>query len=111
MTTLHEQARAEAEKQWPGSTYSEDRAQWRAGFVDGAEWAATRTRAVTTPAELDALPVGSVVLDAHDNPWARPRDGLASWVDLFANSDTLLWWSCTRIDLPARVLYEPEETP
>lgn len=71
--------------------------------------AATRTRVVATVAELDELPVGSVVLDAHDNPWGHPRDGLASWVDLEANEDALLWWSATRIDLPARVLYEPEE--
>lgn len=107
MTTLHEQARAEAEKRYDSHAY-DLRASFVGGFLAGHE-AATRTRVVSTVAELGTLPVGSVVLDAHDNPWARPRDGLASWVDLFANSDTLLWWSCTRIDLPARVLFEPKE--
>lgn len=112
MSTLHEQARAEAEKRYGTSTTRDDvlerRAAFIAGFLAGHE-AATRTRVVTTVTELDALRVGSVVLDAHDNPWGHPRDGLASWVDLEANEDALLWWSCTRIDLPARVLYEPDE--
>ncbi|MBN0040211.1 hypothetical protein JN535_08530 [Cellulosimicrobium cellulans] len=114
--SIHEQARAEAEKRFPDTWKralqqnppDRDRDIYVGGFLAGHE-AATRTRVVTTVTELDALAVGSVVLDAHDNPWGHPRDGLASWVDLEANEDALLWWSATRIDLPARVLYDPEE--
>lgn len=35
------------------------------------------TTTITTEAELDALPVGSVVLDRHEYPW---RKGCGSWV-------------------------------
>lgn len=37
----------------------------------------TTTTTITTEAELDALPVGSVVLDRHEYPW---RKGCGSWV-------------------------------
>jgi hypothetical protein len=67
---LHEQARAEAEKRWPDPSPTHPQIQWkirdhRKGYVEGylaGHEAATRTRVVTTVAELDALPIGSVVM-------------------------------------------------
>src|SRR5690606_7551719 len=69
--------------------------------------AATRTRDIATVDELDALPIGSVVLDIHGGvlpePWQKWPTG---------------WWAAgddeasfaEDIALPARVLYDPEET-
>ncbi|MGW9541955.1 hypothetical protein ACWHA6_36330 [Streptomyces anthocyanicus] len=45
-----------------------DRARFVEGFLAGHE-AATRARVVATVTELDALPVGSVVRDAHGYLW------------------------------------------
>ena len=65
--------------------------------------AATRTRVVTTVTELDALPVGSVVLSEYEAVWERESD--LCWIE------TGNTWrvQSTDIALPARVLYNPEE--
>lgn len=108
MSTLHEQARSEAEKRWPDTTALTTggvktlRRVFSDGFLAGHE-AATRTRAVTTVTELDALPVGSVVLNDRGVAWQKRG----------ANHR----WYCAGLPsgikavpyLPARVLYEPEE--
>ncbi|MDQ8040627.1 hypothetical protein RDI86_02035 [Cellulosimicrobium sp. XJ-DQ-B-000] len=112
--TIHEQARAEAEKRLPDrpETLARDMAhnvqavRLRESFVAGAEWAATRTRVVTTVTELDALPVGSVVLDAGSyvmhKVWGIPEPA-DHWSYLGTEHPAVP-------DLPARVLYVPEET-
>lgn len=101
MTTLHEQARAEAEKRYevlPLQSIFEQ------GVFAGHE-AATRTRVVTTVTELDALPIGSVVLSEQSAVFERDEVDM-SWME------TGVTWrlSSEDIALPARVLYEPEET-
>ncbi len=53
MTTLHEQARAEAEKRYDSQAY-DLRASFVGGFLSGHE-AATRTRVVTVERLTDAL--------------------------------------------------------
>src|SRR5690606_40881231 len=63
--------------------------------------AATRTRVVTTVAELDALPIGSVVLDRHGEAWRKTRTG--DWTATALGSTT-----SSGVPLPARVLYELE---
>jgi hypothetical protein len=82
--------------------------RWLAGHE-----AATRTRVVTTVAELDALPLGSVVLDADGDVWQMRERGLIPGSE----------WACTERAIPMstgaalanapfapfRVLYEPEE--
>jgi hypothetical protein len=73
-----------------------------------AERAAARTRVITTVAELDALPIGSVVLDSDGDAWKRyGRDAWGCTEDL-----TITRWETALVAakcLPARVLYEPEE--
>ena len=80
-------------------------------------------KTVNTAAELDALPVGSVVrkapqdsqrLDAMDGSWEQgavaekreDQSGRAAW---FLVGSELGWRSHQADLLPARVLYEPEE--
>jgi len=120
MTTLHEQAQAEAEKRW-SATYGQ--AAWsqhvaRVGaFVQGAEWAATRTREVTTVDELDALPIGSVVLNANGVAFVKTwyDDGGLQMDRWYATGFEGRWVSEAVIGggltSPARVLYNPEEMP
>ena len=100
--SIHEQARAEAEKRWP-EPRSLTRGGMVVGFEEGATWAATRTRTITTVAELDALPIGSVVLSEYEAVWERESD--VYWIE------TGNTWrvQSTDIALPARVLYNPEE--
>ena len=102
MTTLHEQARAEAEKR----RYPE-RGTLRPAFVDGflaGHEAASRTRDITTVAELDALPIGSVVLSEQGGVFETGTDD--SW------RETGFTWhpSSSDVTLPARVLHDPDET-
>lgn len=109
MSTLHEQARAEAEKRYPVSVgvrvlHGDRQTTFIEGYVAGHE-AATRTRVVTTVTELDALPVGSVVLDAGSyvmhKVWGIPEP-VDHWSYLGTEHPAVP-------DLPARVLYDPEE--
>ena len=104
MTTLHEQARAEAEKRWP-EPRSLTRGGMVVGFEEGATWAATRTRVVTTVTELDALPVGSVVRNSYGAVAVRSSRLALGW--RYTGSDN--WHDLTARQLPARVLYNPEE--
>src|SRR5690606_30146906 len=127
--SIHEQARAEAKKAfhaifddaaddltYPRSALREfKRGTYARRFLAGHE-AATRTRVVTTVAELDALPIGSVVLNANGvafvKAWYDDGGGLqmdrwhatgfeGRWV-----SEAVIGGGVTS---PARVLYDPEE--
>ena len=127
MTTLHEQARAEAEKRYDSHAYdlrasfvggflagheaATKREQHRQDCIDAMDEAATRTRVVTTVTELDALPVGSVVLLGSGQVFARVGMDRTDW-QAVGDGD---YWHPRMIlaehpDAPARVLYEPEET-
>lgn len=112
MTTLHEQARAEAEKRYPNVPRSESWSNLRAqnayvdGFLAGHE-AATRTRDITTVAELDALPVGSVVMfedGAVAKQLHRDRWSFVGYNNPVSKGARMLYKY-----FPARVLHEPEE--
>jgi hypothetical protein len=116
MSTLHEQARALVRDLAPGPFQKiagwghalpagerEAIVQVARGFLAGHE-AATRTRVVTTVAELDALPVGSVVLTEGGSAWQK--SGTAWYMSTGKLARRADW-----IQLPARVLFEPEETP
>ena len=66
---------------------------------------------VTTREELSALPVGSVVIETlpaevNDVPWVFEMDELGTWMT--PGADTIYFTS--QINLPARVIYTPEET-
>jgi len=93
--SIHEQARAEAEKRWPKGRAMDATAiahkHHRDAFIAGAEWAATRTRAVTTVTELDALPIGTVLLDRNDESWSKVDDPAHYDEDLIGRS--LVWAS------------------
>lgn len=118
--SIHEQARAEAEKRGH-PTYGPERGIFADGYLAGHE-AATRTRVVTTVTELDALPVGTVLAIHHE-------DG--SGPSVYVNARDEGWLMATercepflgRVDTngvrrdrvgnrraPLTVLYDPEET-
>ena len=109
---LHEQARAEAEKR-RYSLYGTDRPAFEDGFLAGHE-AATRTRVmktVNTAAELDALADRTCIIDADMEFHQRhgsllDRTVESAWLGFL--SPTLR--AASEIRLPARVLYEPQET-
>jgi hypothetical protein len=110
MSTLHEQAWDEATRRFGGDeTRAEQRgADWKDGFLAGHK-AATRTRVVTTVDELDALPVGSVVVLQSGQVFMRDDDDEFGWI---TPGDISHWTSAGVFpDAPARVLYEPEEKP
>jgi hypothetical protein len=111
MSTLHEQAHAEAEKRYDAPTGwgVADRDAFTKGYLAGHE-AATRTRVVTTVAELDALPVGTVLLDRIGRAMQVLLDSEGDRLVRRAGSDDAYYIGIDRISLPARVLYEPEET-
>jgi hypothetical protein len=76
-----------------------------------------KPRTVTTVAELDALPVGSVVL-SDTYRYMVHGGGDVGWPITFQRWDSGLWYrggrsSDTHPDnfLPATVLYSPEATP
>lgn len=108
MSTLHEQARAEAEKRYPYGNHPRrwmvdaDRDAYEQGFLAGHE-AATRTREVTTVTELDALPVGSVVRTKH---LSYIKYAAKSWIGARGTRVDPLTLSAFA---PLTVLYEPEE--
>lgn len=116
--SIHEQARAEAEKRMPGRLvelvgdleYNVQAARMRKAFVEGAVWAATRTRVVTTVTELDALAERTCIVDADMEFHQRHGSLLdrtieSAWLGFL--SPTLR--SAGELRLPARVLYDPEE--
>jgi hypothetical protein len=119
---LHEQARAEAEKRYPFRTHDTEVMRWqkrqhRVTFTDGylaGHEAATRTRVVTTVDQLDALPIGSVVLSAHGIAWQRLVSGwhCTNRPDQDSSTSWDLWYSMRRIRVHRRfrVLHDPEET-
>ncbi len=109
MSTPHEQARAEAEKRYPYRTHDTEVMQWQKrqhrvtftdGFLAGHE-AATRTRVDTTVTELDALPIGSVVLDdgsyVMHKVWGIPEP-----------DDHWSYLGTAHPAAPARVLFDEE---
>ena len=110
MTTLHEQARAEAEKRWPTPDHRTSQEEydaaigWQGAFEEGAAWAATRTRVVTTVTELDALPIGSVVRAKH---LSYIKYALGPWIGVRNRRVDSLTLSAFA---PLVLLYEPEET-
>jgi len=108
MSTLDETARAEADKRWPG--------RWpgasgiRDAFVAGARWV-TRTHpgapeTVAAVAELDALPVGSVVLNGHGVAFVKVRTDVPDFQ--WTASGHAGYWTASAIlgepAVPARVL-------
>jgi len=103
--SIHEQARAEAEKRYnTGSVSVGDYLTMSDAFVRGAEWAATSTRVVTTTTERDALPIGSVVRLGSGRVFERDHDGF--WAEAGFGG----WRPMSKdMALPARVLYNPEE--
>ena len=105
--SIHEQARAEAEKRWP-EPRSLTRGGMVVGFEEGATWAATRARVVTTVAELAAMPhdYETIVRGNDGQVWQRSRN---AW-DCLSEDGTAGLRSSSAIALPARVLYNPEET-
>ena len=101
--SIHEQARAEAEKRYDSQAY-DLRASFVGGFLAGHE-AATRTRVVTTVAELDALAVGSVIRNSYGAVAVRTSRLALGW--RYAGSAS--WYDLEDRQLPACVLYEPKE--
>src|SRR5690606_31776315 len=120
MTTLRVQARAEAEKAFPAIFDDADdlayprsalrefkRGAYARGFLAGHE-AATRTRVVPTVDELAAMPhdYETIVRGNDGQVWQRSRN---AW-DCLSEDGTGGLRPSSAIALPARVLYEPEET-
>lgn len=107
--SIHEQARAEAEKRWPTPDHRASQEEYdyaiasQGAFEDGAEWAATRMRVVTTVDELDALPVGSVVRVKHLSYIKCAHRGWVGARGVRVDSLTLSAFA------PLTVLYEPED--
>jgi hypothetical protein len=154
MTSIEEQARAEAEKRFPDTWLramqhnppDRDRGIYAAGFLAGHEaatadddaritrlvgvvtattmlgpqdaetvvralvaHAATRTRVITTVDELAAMPhdYETIVRGNDGQVWQRSRN---AW-DCLSEDGTAGLRPSSAIALPARVLYEPKETP
>ena len=109
--SVHEQARAEAEKRWP-EPRSLTRGGMVVGFEEGATWAATRARVVTTT-ELDALPIGSVFMDGTGGVWQvvpeEESEGGYKYESIGRGGRHQALTFSIGYDLPARVLYTPEE--
>jgi hypothetical protein len=124
MTALHKQARAEADAYaqhlhdaTPIDTYTAFRQigdAFAGGFLAGHE-AATRTRVVNAAAELDALPLGSVVLDADGDVWQMRERGLIPGSEWACTERAVLMSTGAELAnapfAPFRVLYEPQEKP
>ena len=124
MSDLTERARVEAERRWPREGRPTTNAGnpltpkgWldegmASGFVVGAAWAAEQgaSETVTTAAELDALPVGSVVLDGMGDAWQRSDASIDWWAPsnpFYCESDALNILELGGTDNPPRVLYRP----
>lgn len=114
MSTLHEQARAEQRREY-GSVWDvlvPEVGRTVGWIIDGVidDVVAAHTRVVTTVDKLDALPIGSVVLDSGADAWKRygPDDwGCTEDLTITRWETALVAAKC----LPARVLYNPEEKP
>ena len=63
-------------------------------------------REIRSADELDALPVGSVVLDVDGEPWKKLRPNLWASRDSCEESATVFW---THSEIHPTVLHEPEE--
>jgi hypothetical protein len=105
MSTLHEQAQAEQRREY-GSVWDvlvPEVGRTVGWIIEGVidDVVAAHTRVVTTVDELNALAVGSVVLDRHGEAWRKTRTG--DWTATALGSTT-----SSGVPLPARVLYEPE---
>lgn len=59
-------------------------------------------RVIDRPEDLDALPVGSIVIDKNGNPWKKLHDGLLEGIVMVTNSEGVL----NRVG-PVTVIYEP----
>ena len=101
----------------PGSHGGSDR-RWALAAIrdlaDQAEQIAallpTAPEVVTTAAELDALPVGSVVLDGMGDAWQRSDASIDWWAPsnpFYCESDALNILELGGTDNPPRVLYRP----
>lgn len=83
------------------------------GAVGGqphGRFAPTAPEVVTTAAELDALPVGSVVLDGMGDAWQRSDASIDWWAPsnpFYCESDALNILELGGTDNPPRVLYRP----
>ena len=85
-----------------GTAFKGDSRAFRAGFDAALAWKLpAKPRTVTTAAELNALPVGSVVLDSEPcvmvKGWNDGRWQIAGSLSLFDSADT---------EFPATVLHE-----
>lgn len=64
-----------------------------------------RPRVIESAAELDAMPVGSVVLDGDGDPWKKRSDSLWLSGRMVEDSETVFWCGPTPDDHPT-VLHE-----
>lgn len=84
----------------------------RQAFIAGAAWQAQQPReTVTTAAELDALPVGSVVEDPFAAIGVRVATGMEPFDWRRVTTAVKGGEHRHRPYLPATVLHRPEETP
>jgi hypothetical protein len=111
LDTLHSELVADA-KRHPSYANNEESALY--GYSEGAEHALDtvrlrgyrKPRTITTAEELDALPVGSVVIDRDRDVCQRFRGG---WRATIHEPNDDPWLTDTlEVDLPAIVLHEPE---
>lgn len=65
----------------------------------------SRPRVVETVEQLEALPEDSIVLDACGCAYRKDGSGRTVWLGF--GDEAALDWTC--VDLPATVLYVPEE--
>ena len=68
----------------------------------------SKPRTVNAAADLDALPVGSVVLDGDGDPWKKRLDGLWLSGGMAEDSETVFWCGPTP-DRHPTVLHEGSE--
>lgn len=101
-------AEAEAERRYP-------KRYWQIShpaFVAGAAWQAQRPReVVTTAAELDALPVGSVVMDPFAAVCTRVTTGMEPFDWRRVTTAVKGGEHRHAPYLPATVIHRPEGTP
>lgn len=67
-----------------------------------------KPRTITTVAELDALPAGSVILDPEGTPWVGDGDKVEPWASVCEDPfGGPIWKNSRDIALPATVIHEP----